>query len=34
MSVPYDEVSGLAQGLGVRRGQTVKGLVKMEEARY
>ena len=34
MLVPYDEVSGLAQGLEVTRGQMVKGLVTMEEARY
>lgn len=34
MLLPYGEVLGLAQGLGVKRGQMVKGLVKMEEARY
>lgn len=33
MSVPCDEVLGLARGLGVKRGQMVKGLVVMEEAR-
>lgn len=33
MSVAYGEVSGLAQGLGVKRGQMVKGSVEMEEAR-